>query len=931
MYIPAIRSPPWGGFGGPTRIAYSQGSELFCSHQFRVSESVMVPRRGTEAVAQRAAQELKVLKGSGPRRLLDLGTGSGCIAISALLALEEGCEAEAVGLDSSAEALAVAQSNAENLLRTPRHFRGVEACFSDLGSPSLARTLMDSNHAFDVVVANPPYLTRAQASELLGPKTEAKEPWQAFVFQRTAKVKTALKGHKGDVDGAIVAYAVLLTALDSAQEAGFPLLKEGGALVLEVPAALEASVRRLVLEAPRAKAQASAPRSVCPVCCWAALGLRLPGAGRASRCELGLRGSLCLEERFLDASGVFRGFVFRRRSALLLSHPHVLIRDTSLFRPLRPAEQKRTPSLRKLAQHWLQETIQEGTHDSVMDARIALRLYALKSKIWEKHMRPAMQHHSGAGRHPAVVDTELIDLPLQKGWLRLDLQKCELEDGLKATECIHETPASKMLLQIASRIPLRRKSIITIIINNIIITSTTTITIAITIITIIIVIISTISMISTVSIHSISSIISIININNIIGMIGIIILIIITIVIIFISITTIIIIIITTAVIIIFTDFSSSSSQPSSSTVIVIVIVMSHEHQHQPSPLLLVLFFLEEDDGERVDREEVPQTRKPGWVKQKLAQVLTMSVEPGVQMADNCALFVVGKSEYRVESTFGLFWARIVDVDYTSVNTLPWDTAEQVRDRLATKLSAKNNKAYKAVLDEICDNGIDGRILSEEDLPLEELESFSQLSGLQAKVLRNHLARYKATSKEAVPRVAICIVASTVTLEFNSIPDYLFKNRVLGRVCQEKIMTYLKMRMAAEKPHELLDMHPDSPCTTVASEAEMSISHDDVGIRIPRNFQAKEKGGLRKCRCQAEDDPEEGHEEEETCGFRLAATAPPTSLPRGLPGLPEPCHPSCVDDEVNASDRIEHDWADGANIRIRAAARMGAEKRLRGL
>lgn len=209
-----------------------------------------------------------------------------------------------------------------------------------------------------------------------------------------------------------------------------------------------------------------------------------------------------------------------------------------------------------------------------------------------------------------------------------------------------------------------------------------------------------------------------------------------------------------------------------------------------------------------------------GWVKQKLAQVLTMSVEPGMQMADNCALFVVGKSEYRVESTFGLFWARIVDVDYTSVNTLPWDTAEQVRDRLATKLSAKNNKAYKAVLDEICDNGIDGRILSEEDLPLEELESFSQLSGLQAKVLRNHLARYKATSKEAVPRVAICIVASTVTLEFNSIPDYLFKNRVLGRVCQEKIMTYLKMRMAAEKPHELLDMHSDSPCTTVASEAE---------------------------------------------------------------------------------------------------------------
>ena len=40
---------------------------------------------------------------------------------------------------------------------------------------------------------------------------------------------------------------------------------------------------------------------------------------------------------------------------------------------------------------------------------------------------------------------------------------------------------------------------------------------------------------------------------------------------------------------------------------------------------------------------------------------------------------------------------------------------------------------------------------------------------------------------------------------------------------------------------------------------------------------------------------------------------------------------SCEAQQVNASDRIEHDWADGANIRIRAAARMGAEKRLRGL
>lgn len=85
--------------------------------------------------------------------------------------------------------------------------------------------------------------------------------------------------------------------------------------------------------------------------------------------------------------------------ALMLSHPHEHIRDTALFRPLRPpGRENRTPSLAGLVEHWFREKIHQGTHDSAEDARMALRLYVLKSRAWEKQMRSAMRRHPASLR-----------------------------------------------------------------------------------------------------------------------------------------------------------------------------------------------------------------------------------------------------------------------------------------------------------------------------------------------------------------------------------------------------------------------------------------------------------------------------------------------------------------------------------------------------
>lgn len=71
-------------------------------------------------------------------------------------------------------------------------------------------------------------------------------------------------------------------------------------------------------------------------------------------------------------------------NVLQFGHHMKLIRDTSLFKPFRDISDGKTPSLRKLAKHFLNETIQEGEHSSVQDATAAMKLYVKYRQTWEK-------------------------------------------------------------------------------------------------------------------------------------------------------------------------------------------------------------------------------------------------------------------------------------------------------------------------------------------------------------------------------------------------------------------------------------------------------------------------------------------------------------------------------------------------------------------
>lgn len=71
---------------------------------------------------------------------------------------------------------------------------------------------------------------------------------------------------------------------------------------------------------------------------------------------------------------------------LMINHPRRLVRDTAKYRPFRSLSKGKTPGLKRLAQEVLGLTIQQGEHDSVDDARVAMLLYRAHKDVWENYL-----------------------------------------------------------------------------------------------------------------------------------------------------------------------------------------------------------------------------------------------------------------------------------------------------------------------------------------------------------------------------------------------------------------------------------------------------------------------------------------------------------------------------------------------------------------
>ncbi len=185
-------------------MAYITGCREFYGREFTVTKDTLIPRPDTETLVDEAIRFLKKkLSGTADRpiKILDFGTGSGCIAVTLLGEIPG---AMAVGVDINEAALAIAELNAcrllginetlSNSLQPNTSFsqnsgKAAELSYDtsrffpvccDMTEASCVQYLRNSFGQFDLVISNPPYVTEDEYA-LLSPAIRCFEPKAALV------------------------------------------------------------------------------------------------------------------------------------------------------------------------------------------------------------------------------------------------------------------------------------------------------------------------------------------------------------------------------------------------------------------------------------------------------------------------------------------------------------------------------------------------------------------------------------------------------------------------------------------------------------------------------------------------------------------------------------------------------------------------------
>ena len=149
-------------------IQYILGNAWFYGNKFKVSNNVLIPRSETEELVELVIKNVneKFENNTDNFKLLDIGTGSGCIAISLKLELTNW---QVFGLDKSKGALAISKQNAKNL--------NANVQFIEDDILNIQKT--ETKQLFDVIVSNPPYILE-QEQVLMSKNVLVFEPHEAL-------------------------------------------------------------------------------------------------------------------------------------------------------------------------------------------------------------------------------------------------------------------------------------------------------------------------------------------------------------------------------------------------------------------------------------------------------------------------------------------------------------------------------------------------------------------------------------------------------------------------------------------------------------------------------------------------------------------------------------------------------------------------------